>query len=56
MKKEKVEEKWIYHFDELTQETQRRIIDKYFKGEIILYAPEKAREYRYTEKGEMIKE
>ena len=56
MKKEAVKEKWIYHFDELTQETQRKIIDKYFSGETNLYASEKAREYRYTEDGRIINE
>lgn len=56
MKEAGVKERWIYHFDELTQETQRKILDKYFKGEFNLYKPEKAREYQYTENGRIIKE
>lgn len=49
------QKKWRYHFDELSQEIQRKILDKYFKGEFNLYKSEKAREYYYTEKGKLIK-
>lgn len=51
--KEITEKKWIYYFDELSEEVQEKVIDKYFKGEIIL-GEEKAREYSYTEDGRII--
>ena len=48
------QKQWAYHFDDLSQEIQRKILGRYFLGETKLYMVEKAREYSYTKEGKLI--